>query len=387
MKSSTISIGSAIVNLGTTICIVRWFGAEEYSQYIIDLALISLIFLIAELVPNNYSIFKVQDDPLWLQSTANYAVAITFAGIALIFALSQLTTFFQAYSNWMLGYGITLSIKRYMDTRLQSSGRLSEFMRVEFFGASCRMVILIFLYLNGNRGVSCIWASLAAGSLVAQIQWCSKNPSEIKIMRYVACSGPWAALFSHRKEYIPYYAGSILKKIKDNFVPLAAAQLLVSRELLASFFLAYRGLVFSVGQIRILEALVNHRAALSKANRLGWRTKSLVAFAAQLLCLAASILIILLSGELKIDWPNVMVLSAIIWPLTFMILERAKAYSIFKASAVNKSILAYIIFSILGAIALSSKENISILEFSILLLFAEFVSLAAIWFINKKNDV
>src|SRR5690606_28574709 len=98
--SSILSVASAGLNLLTTIFVVRWFGAATYSHFIVDLAMIGLLLIVLEVVPSNYSVFRIQDDPAWQRSIAVQITVTVLIGSAVVFAAGHWGVVFQAYSLW-----------------------------------------------------------------------------------------------------------------------------------------------------------------------------------------------------------------------------------------------------------------------------------------------
>lgn len=380
------SVASAGLNLLTTVLVVRWFGAETYAHYIVDLAIISLLLMLLEVVPSNYSLFRVQDDPHWQRSIAAQIAVTVLIGTVVVHAAGNWGGIFQAYSRWMALYAATMAVKRYLDIRLQSSGRLGEFMEIELFTSAIRLALIALLYLRGTDGNFAVWASLAVASLLSQTIWWLRNPSELWAFAGSADSKAWQALAVSFPAYLPYYPGIALKRLKDSFVPLAAERLLDSRELLAGFLLAYRGVIFAVGQVRILEAMMNHRGVLAVAQKMSQPRRYLVAATAQAVCLIASTGILLSSGMGDLPWLPTLALSFMVWPVVFLVLERAKAYSSFQASRVNRSILAYLCVVFGGTLLLKLAGVPSVTAFSLLLVAAEVAAFSVIKLNSKDTD-
>lgn len=375
-------------NLLTIVLLVRWFGAEAYAHYIVDLASLGLIFIVLEVVPSNYSLFRVQDDPSWQRCVAAQIVVTIAVAAALVFVFGYYNWgIFQAYSQWMILYAGTVATKRYLDIQLQSSGKLAQYLGVELLSAVVRMMLLALGYLLGADFNWTIWASLSLAALLSQLFWWTKNPSEIAAFGGVLDPLAWRKLGANFPEYPPYYFGIALKRLRDNLLPLLAEWLFVSRELLALFLLAYRGVIFAVGQVRIVESVLNHRAALIAVERFSTGHRCLVALGAQALCLIASAVLLFLSKMQNLPWIPMLVLSFMIWPIVFFTLERAKAYSTFNPSLVNGSIISYLAVVGSGAWMLKQFGDIQVTSFAWILVAAEAVAYFTIKAISRKNDV
>lgn len=377
-RSSTYSALASGLNLLFTICVVRWFGTAAYADYIVDLAALSLVTIALEAVPGNYSLFRVQEDPGWAQTLAAQTVAGSL-GVAALVALGGAGGIFQAWSGWLCVYAATLAVKKYMDIRLQSSGRLDDFMRIEAKAAAFRLVLLGAALLASVQATTAIWGSFAVATLLAQALWFRSNRAELHDLRGAGRWAAWQMLGRNFRAYPPYYLGIALKRVKDNFVPIAADRLFASPDLLAAFFLAYRGTLFGLGQLRLVEAMLNYRRLLETAVALGWRKRALIALGGQLLCIGASVVLLVLSGTPQQPWLTAVVLSALVWPVGFFMLERARAYSAFEAGRVNVGMAAYIVVFLTGALVMKASGVSNITAFAALAVLAEVATFGAAW--------
>lgn len=370
---SSLSVGSALLNMLTTVCLLRWFGTEVYSSYIVDLAKLSLLFIVLELLPTSYSIFRVQDDPAWGKSIAAHTLFAASLLLIVVSGLGYLGSFFGNYSHWIAVYVVIFAFRRYIDIRLQSSGRLKDYMKMELFSALLRLVFMAaWFFLNFPVGEAA-WATLALGAALSQVMWWVSNQGERNAFASAFERGTWSALLSGSSVYVPYYLGVVLKRLKDNFVPLAADIIFTSRDMLAAFFLAQRGLLFAVGQIRIFEALLNHRAFLEKVSSISMTHQALVAFSAQIVCLVASFVLVSLSGVHVDSYLPVTLFSFVVWPIVFFVIDRAKAYSKYGAKRVNFAIFAYLVVAISGTagLILFGEESYYIAAFIVVLFVSE----------------
>ncbi len=372
--ASTRSITAAVLNLLITVVVVRWFGAENYTNYMIDLAIIGIISIILEFVPSNYSLFKIQDDSSWLGVIVVQTVISIVFGSLITLGIFYYTDFFKDFTLWMLFYVMSLGVKRYLDIHLQSSGRLNEYLEIEVIAALVRLLLMLMCLYFMIEGNIAIWLSLTVGIITAQVIWFIKNNNELNHFAMVFKARHWIKLFSNFDKYQPYYVGIILKRIRDNAVPLVAQYFFSMASALAAFFLAYRGVTFAVSQIRIIESLLNHRQTLNQIMSLKTKQKFLIAFAAQILCLISAFALQFLADVGEFNYIVNLILSFIIWPIVFSILDRAKAYSEYQVKRVNYSMVGYLLVIFPFSFILSILGYTSILVFVLLLVLSEYVS-------------
>ena len=357
--ASTRSITVAVLNLLITVIVVRWFG---------------VISIILEFVPSNYSLFKIQDDSSWLGVIVVQTIISIVLGGLITLGIFYYTDFFKDFTLWILFYVMSLGVKRYLDIRLQSSGRLNEYLGIEVIAALVRLLLMLicsYLMLEGNIA---IWLSLTVGIIIAQVVWFIRNNNELNHFAMVLKARHWVNLFSNFDKYQSYYIGIILKRIRDNTVPLIAQYFFSTASALAAFFLAYRGVNFAVSQIRIIESLLNHRQTLNQIMSLKTKHKFLIAFAAQILCLISAFALQFLADVGEFNYIVNLILSFIIWPIVFNILDRAKAYSKYQVKRVNYSMVGYLLVIFPFSFILSILGYTSILVFVLLLVLSEYVS-------------
>jgi len=388
LKTSAVNTSTAAFNLLTTILLVRWFGAGVYADFMVDLAYLSLIAILLELVPSNYSIFRVQDDPSMIRGLAALAVVTAFILASVALVSGYFFNLFHANSVWIAPYSGLLAVKRYLDTRLQSTGRLREYFGIDLLGAIIRVLLMAAFFWWAVKPVDAVWASLTCATLLAQLTWFCKNSVERQIfMTSVVDPSVWIPLFKERRAYVPYYMGIAFKRVRDNLVPILASYFFINREALGAFFLAFRGLVFTVGQIRVIEGLLNHRQTLKSVVDLPLIHRAIVAVLGQVICIAASIVLIFASDVEYFDMLTVVILSFALWFYVFSMLERAKAYSGYDTFSINISMVSYSVVEVC-LVFLSIALNIRTESvFSLIVVCSEGVSLLSMYIFSKSKKV
>ena len=308
-----------------------------------------------------------------------------FLAAGIVSVVGLLSQQIQEYSAWMAVYAGSLSIKRYLDIRLQSSGRLQEYMNVEVMTSLARVMLMAVLFISNATAVTSIWASLALGGILAQVYFLASNRGELVGGSKYFTGANVRRLVGGFQDYKPYYMGIVLKRLKDNLVPIVSEKVFSSKDTLAAFFLAYRGVIFAAGQIRIMEAILNHRDNLKRFMDVPLLYKASVAMLGQLVCIVSSVVILLLSGEDELPWKATLLLSFMMWPIVFLVLERTKAYSSFQARAINWSMVGYVAMLLVGSAILMSFETVMIETFSVILVISEIVSLMLILFLRSDK--
>ncbi len=383
LSSSIGSIASAALNLLATIAIVRWYGDGAFTDYSIDLAYLALIGILIELIPSNFSVFKLQDNPEFIKVISLFTILMTLISFAITVITLQLAPLFKSDTYWIAAYSSVLAFKKYLDIRLQSLGRIKEFFIIEATIAGLRLLLLwIFFCLNIPSTMS-IWGSIVIATTIIYCIWILANKEELRNFTQCLSNQSWSKLLQHRNIYPSYYFGIILKRVRDNIIIIVAPHILLNKQDLASFFLAYRGLSFALGQIKIIEAILNFRKALETAKSISIMQMFLIAIGAQLLSVLAIALIIFSSGLSFSDWSAVIILSLICWVYVFYSRIRANALSNYQQRSINISSLVYIALISLMFFILIYSKNANIILFSIVLLISEIFSVFTLKLLHK----
>lgn len=375
-RSSFYSIVASGLSLAATVLVIRGFGPTVYADYTIDLAWLSLILLILEAVPSSYAVFRIQDDPSWAKAIAAHALGSVIVVVAIV-AIGGALGAFRAYSSWICVYVASLAIKRFLDITLQAEGRLPEFMRLEALAAFMRVLLLVGSTYVAMQGEQAVWAAMGLGTLLAQILWLALHKPERQKLLCFAEPAAWRSVWANRREYTPYYYGTLLKRVKDSSTPIAAAHVFTSVNVLAAFLLAYRGAVFALGQLRLVEAMLNHRSILGLLETVGWKRRVAVMAMATILCFAASALLMIISGQPEKPWLTAAVLSLIVWPVSSYMVERSKLYSDFQAFPVSVALASSIAAFWVGVLLMMVSDQRQPLLFAALLVLSESIAYAA----------
>lgn len=382
IQACTSSTVSAIINMITTILIARWLGDHIYANYIIDLAFVSIILIILEIIPSNYVVFKVQDDSNWINCAAVQAIASAVIITIITAIIGEFFSLFKQHTHWISSYTALMVVKRFLDISQQSKGNIAEFIKLEAYVAALRLIIFLFCAQTKIPPTTTVWMSLVLANAIVQLSWFIAHPEDRKPFKNCMASTSVRPIMAERKNYPGYYCGIALKRIRDNIVPLVADRFFTHKSELATFFIAYRGVLFARSQIRILEGILNYRPATEAVNNLSPNKIIMIAGLAQIGAMIASSLILLISNSNQIDFLTNFFLSLIIWPSTYMKLKRAKAYSNYQTKPINFSLTIYSLTLTIICYGLMILEPRNNTAFSLALVSAESLGLLAL---NSKK--
>ena len=219
----TMSLGvlSSGFGLLSVLYIVWIFGTAEFAIFTIALAKLSIILLGLEIVPSQYSLFKMQGDPDFSESISSFYLA--FGILALAVTAIMVATGIIASNSWLIIPYAFLSVTQlYLEVKIQSSGLVGAFGRMPSISNLARVLALVALSLPlaGQQPADAIWGSLCIGSALGQAYVLLRFP---ELGHDLIKAGPVDLvrhLVSVRSQYSGYIVNSVLKRVRE-LVPSA----------------------------------------------------------------------------------------------------------------------------------------------------------------------
>lgn len=259
-RSAILNFGAAAAGLGATIFITWTFGLAEFAYYTINFAKLSLILLGAEVLPSSFTIFRLQEDREFTR-----AVPVFYAGFATLAAVLTAVLIGEgwlAHASWfMILFIFSTTLQRYLDAQAQASGRVDAYFWIPATSNIARVVLLAALAALDLLSVAdVLWASVAIGSMVGQIVMLSRFPEFFDANAWRQPVKKLTYLWSIRNSFYGYYVNSVLKRVKDTFLPIFSDIVFPSKAEIGRFFVYTRANEAVCGQIRVLEAFMVNRS-------------------------------------------------------------------------------------------------------------------------------
>jgi len=347
------SMAASLVNLASTFAVVKLVGPIIYADFTVDIYKLALIVVVLEVVPGPYAIFQSQRDPALGSHLASFAIASSVFCVAAWAAITGLGLFARV-SPWMALYAFYLGVQRYLDIRLQATNRVGEFYRLLTYAGVIRLLLLgIGLGLTHLSDIDVLWGSLAIGSLLPILAWLIVKPDEIRPFLRSGHFESLGVLFGNRREYYGYYVNTVLKRLRDSLMPIAASFVMTDRVELARYLLAMRGLEAGMGQLRVVEALLANLVNRAHIAATRQRQLLLLAFLTQVATFGLSML---LTAQLGLSWDLVLLslaASLFVFPYVFELAYRSDAYAAHLPSRVTGSLLAFTVTLAISLICLN----------------------------------
>lgn len=339
-RSFALNVTAAAAGLGATLFITWYFGLAEFAYYTINLAKIGLVALITELLPSSFTVFRLQDDESYSRAAPVLYAIFALCGVALTSTLILLGLM-NHWSWFMLLFVVSTVLQRYFDTQAQASGRVGAFFWIPASSNISRLLLLALLSQVGLSTADVLWASLAAGSLIGQIVMISSFPEFLDRHAYRQPLGKIAYLWSLRGLYYPYYVNSVLKRLKETFLPLFCDMVVPSKAEIGRLFVFTRANEAVCGQVRVLEAFMVNRAVRDQIRSIRRRIFFLVAPLSQLAVAVLALVLMYRHGIGAEDVVLAFVTGLFIYPYMLEIYWRNDALAAFAPRRVTLSLIAF----------------------------------------------
>lgn len=343
-KAWPYTLTSALTGFLGTLLAVRLIGIASFADYAIDLAKLSVILVLTELIPSSYSIFQQQKDPVF-----GYDIAAFILVLLLVVPVSVLVAheagFFSSFSWFAVAYAGGVVVQRYLDACFQAQGRVSELFAITLTTNIARLAALVGLELLVEEiaPADMIWGAAAAGIISSQTIFFARNPAELVPFLRQGGMSSLRRLWAQRASYFGYYPNIALKRLRDVSMALVCDWFVPSKVEAGKYLLAYRGIDFVVGQLRVVEAFLNNmriREALSASRS---RSLLLSAIIGQVLAATMSMVLVSQTGFNADMVPVAFVGSFFVYPYVLELAARSDAYASFAPSRVTFSLLAFLL--------------------------------------------
>lgn len=369
MRTMVLGVLASGAGLLASLYIVWIFGTAEFAVYTISLAKLSIILLGLELVPSQFSIFKMQHDPEFAKSISVFYFA--FAILASALTAIAIGRGLIVSNSWLIVvYAFVAVTQRYIEIKTQSSGMVPAFGRMPAISNVMRMTLLMILGLTvaPRHPADAIWGSLCIGSAAGQL-FILRNFPEVQAS--LLAKGPFSSashLFAVRSEYYPYIINSVLKRAKDTFIPLVVDAAVPNRSVAGQVLVFFRASDAVCTQLRVLEMFLvnkNLRQSLKKSSRELFFLLSTIGLVATF---ALSLLFQYREG---IDAKSLLysfMIGTVSFPYVLEIIWRNEAYAAFAPKRVTVSLLAFLIGVAVpvGTAALFARVATPVLIFGVL---------------------
>ena len=342
-RSFGLNIAAAAAGLGGTFYIIWFFGLSEFAFYTINLAKLSLLLLGAELLPSSFTVFRLQEDERFTAAVPLFY--LLFAIVAASAAGALVATELLDRASWfMVAFAFTSALQRYFDTQAQATGRVDAFFWIPATSNIARLALLAGLsQLRIFSIADALWASLAGGSIIGQGVMLSRFPEFLAQRAYKQPLAKLHYLWSIRGAYYGYYLNSLLKRLRDTFLPLFCDFAVPSKFEIGRLLVYTRANEAVCGQVRVLEAFMVNRVIREDLRHIRRRIFWTIAPAGQAAVAAIALGLMYRHGISPINVLLAFVTGLFIYPYVAELFWRNDALASFAPQQVTISLLAFIL--------------------------------------------
>lgn len=343
-----INVLTAFINFISTFFIVEFLGLSILGEFALFKSYLAIGGLLFSVIPNNYSIFQLQD---------NKSFEFIFTGfyltISIVFILYAvfLNLFFFSNINTVIIYliGITFYWQTFFDIKFQSSGNVKRYFYLILIISILKIITLfVFYYSNHLHSlIDLLWVNIIGQGLVLLVylfieKTTFKNikKSRLSIKKQLNYIGNNFSVFKS------YYLHIILKRLRDNFLIIFFGNVLSLETIgLFSLFVKIDSFIFGLG--RMIESFLMNRLNFLQLKQKFLKSIFQFTILLQFLYLIVGIVYmkIMLNHFFFIE---IFLQSLLVYPYVYFLLARVEILSNYKNRELNFGELIYLSIALVG---------------------------------------
>jgi hypothetical protein len=343
MKTMGLGLFSSGFGFLAVTYIVWMFGTDDFAIFTIAAAKLSIILLGLEIVPSQFSIFKMQGDEAFSHSLANFY--LTFGLLAAVGAAACETGGIIISKSWLiLPYAFVSVTQRYIELKTQSSGFVEAFGWMPAMSGLLRLIFLAILGLPVLHldPADAIWGSLCIGAALGQVYVLLRFSDLGEDLMKMGPAGSARQLVAVRSQYYPYILNSVLKRLKDTFLPIFCDLVIPSKAEIGRLLVFTRANEAVMLQTRMLEAFMVNRTVRENLHAARRRIFFMIAPTAQLAVVACALFLMYRAGITTEVVLLALLTSFFVYPYLLEMLWRNEALATFRPHQVTISLLAFL---------------------------------------------
>jgi hypothetical protein len=333
-SQASLSLINSGMSFLVTYVLIKTISISIVGDIYVALSLCSLILLIQVIIPPNFACVRIQDKKGMSSLVISYYIYIQILVISLsIFFAKFILNFNFSLIVFFVLYCCALGITNLCDVLLQAKARLDIFFYNQLTLSTIKLLVLYFFGKN-TWGLGEIFVVFSVAQVLVVVlmfiftlrlyDYTFKMFPLNKVVRYV------------RKSYAitkGYYLTAITKRLFDNAPALIVAPY-VSKEVLGTFSLYQKCLIFGSSFLRTLESLLMHR--LSSTNV----PKNLLLIVTPICqVMVFSFGYVYFFFTIGVDFKYLFLFSFLIYPMAVITVLRAEQLKTFNTVSLNYAML------------------------------------------------
>jgi hypothetical protein len=350
LSTSILNAIAAGINFLSNYIIVRTLSLQIFGEFAIFSSYLTFGSLLWEIIPTNYSIFKLQDSIDFKIHLMRFfiisSIAFSFFALGihlLIFPNLNVTT--------IIVFGISTYCLSFFNIKFQATGQLQKFFMLLLILSILKIsVICIFYvadYLNSLSSLLFAFSIVQVGILLFY------SYDERKLIKKIIISpvtffDTTKFIKQNFKSFTPYYLNTVLKRLRENSIVLIFSRI-VSTETLGLFSLFIKIDSFVLGLGRNIETFFMNRDNISKHRNEFYQKAVYFAFLLQILYLIVGISYMKIIVD-QFFWIEIFIQSLLVYPYVYFLLARSELLSNFNNKESNISEVIYVFVVLVGLI-------------------------------------
>jgi len=362
-RSFVLNAFAAASGLAATLYITWSLGLSEFAYYTINFAKLSLIMVGAELLPSSFTLFRLQEDSDFDAAVPVFYLFIAIAGATAAAGLIALGL--VSHQSWfMVAFVFGAVVQRYFDTQAQACGKVDAYFWIPATTNVTRLVLLAGLsQFHSMSAADLLWLSVAAATFVGQAVMVSRFPEFLEPASYRRPFSKLHYLWSMRAAYYDYYPNSVLKRLRDTFLPVFCDLVVPSKVEIGRLLVFTRANEAVCGQVRVLEAFMVNRASRSHIRDSRRRIFLIIAPIGQFCVAAVALALMYRHGIGIVDVALALATGLFIYPYILELYWRNDALAAFAPKRVTTSLLSFLVVLALPPIVALAFGRVSIVVF------------------------
>jgi hypothetical protein len=350
LSTSLLNAFGVSINFFTNFIIIKTLSIEIFGEFVVFTSYLAFLGLLYELIPTNFSVFKLQDNFDFKFHLIRFFIVTSFL---IIVALIFLKLFF--FSNISLYLILLFSLSTYslnfFNITFQASGKIENYFWLLLILSILKFfMILIFHYFNFLNSLSSLLLSISLAQFFILFSYSFYERNNLKLIFSSPNSfiDTYSFIIQNFHSFKPYYLNTFLKRVRENSIILIFSRL-VSIETLGLFSLFLKIDSFVLGLARNFETIFMNRNNSHIYRKLFIQKVGFLGIFLQILYFVVGVLYMKIIVD-KFYYFEIFIQSILVYPYIHFLLARSDQLSKFNNEESNISEVFYVLIVVLISI-------------------------------------
>lgn len=347
LSTITNNIAGSVFGFLSSFLIAKYCGLHLNGEYAIFISTISLTGILYILIPPNYAVYKLQDVKEYSEVLITFYCVATILNIIAAVILIH-TGLIKANILSTILYILPLGYLSYLDVSSQAFNKIEDYYKLQTTINALKLlplVPLVFTKAFANLNYLVLAQSISQATVLV-VYVASRG--QIRKLKSINIYKLYHVIKKDVKNYAPYYISATLKRLEDNIIIVIIGPWM-STAAVGSYNIVMKAVVFVFGLARTIEAFIMSRFNMETHGDQLRSNSHIVSMIVQFLIVAIGITYIALIGYVHYIL-NIVLLSLCSYTHIPFLIYRAREYSCYRNTNINKSAIVFIASALLTAI-------------------------------------